>query len=143
MTICSRLANRQKAGAHTDFGGITFLLQQPGSKGLEVFYPPTESWVPVPVTPDSYVVNIGDLVQKWTAGYYRSALHRVINFGENHRYSAPFFLNGNMKLKIQPLNGSGQEFGVRDHFMWRLKTSLGKEKSKFLEKEPTAQAVAA
>ncbi|EUC39997.1 hypothetical protein COCMIDRAFT_10034 [Bipolaris oryzae ATCC 44560] len=131
------------AGAHTDFGGITFLLQQPGSKGLEVFYPPTESWVPVPVTPDSYVVNIGDLVQKWTAGYYRSALHRVINFGENHRYSAPFFLNGNMKLKIQPLNGSGQEFGVRDHFMWRLKTSLGEEKSKFLEKDRTVQAVAA
>jgi len=74
-------------GAHTDFGGITFLLQQPGSKGLQVWYPPTESWVPVPVTPDSYVVNIGDLTEKWTAGYYRSALHRVINFGEKHRYS--------------------------------------------------------
>jgi isopenicillin N synthase-like dioxygenase len=99
--------------------------------------------VPVPVTPGSYVVNIGDLVQKWTAGYYRSALHRVINFGEKHRYSAPFFLNGNMKLYIQPLNGSGQQFGVRDHFMWRLKTSLGEEKSKFLKKDTKAYAIAA
>jgi isopenicillin N synthase-like dioxygenase len=108
-----------------------------------VFYPPTQSWVPVPVTPDSYVVNIGDLVQKWTAGYYRSAVHRVINFGDKHRYSAPFFLNGNMKLMIQPLNGSGPQFGVQDHFMWRLKTSLGKEKSKFLEKDATKVTVVA
>jgi isopenicillin N synthase-like dioxygenase len=129
------LANEVPAGAHTDFGGITFLLQQPGSKGLEVFYPPTESWVSVPVTPDSFVVNIGDLVQKWTAGHYRSAVHRVINFGDKHRYSAPFFLNGNLKLEIQPLNGSGQRFGVRDHFMHRLKTSLGEEKSRFLERD--------
>jgi isopenicillin N synthase-like dioxygenase len=143
MIMLPDLTNDISVGAHTDFGGITFLLQQPGSKGLEVFYPPTESWVPVPVTPDSYVVNIGDLVQKWTAGYYRSAVHRVINFGDKHRYSAPFFLNGNMKLIIQPLNESGLPFGVRDHFMWRLKTSLGKEKSKFLEKDAAQVAVAA
>ncbi|KAF9698543.1 hypothetical protein EKO04_003891 [Ascochyta lentis] len=131
------------AGAHTDFGGITFLLQQPGSKGLEVWYPPTESWVPVPVTPDSFVVNIGDLVEKWTAGHYRSALHRVINFGEQHRYSAPFFLNGNMKLKAQALDGSGQHFGVQEHFMMRLKRSLGEEKSKFLEKDAPSLACTA
>jgi isopenicillin N synthase-like dioxygenase len=137
------LANEVPAGAHTDFGGITFLLQQPGSKGLEVFYPPTGSWVPVPVTPDSYVVNIGDLVQKWTAGHYRSAVHRVINFGDKHRYSAPFFLNGNLKLKIQPLNGAGKQFGVRDHFLSRLKTSLGEEKSKFLEGDAQSASVAA
>jgi isopenicillin N synthase-like dioxygenase len=143
VTERSKTADYGPVGAHTDFGGLTFLLQQPGSKGLEVWYPPTECWVPVPVTPDSYVVNIGDLVEKWTAGYYRSAVHRVINSGENHRYSAPFFLNGNMKLKIQPLNGSGQEFGVRDHFMYRLKSSLGIEKSKFLEKDTPISAVIA
>lgn len=134
-------ANGEPAGAHTDFGGITFLLQQPGTKGLEVWYPPAESWVPVPVTPDSYVVNIGDLVEKWTAGYYRSSLHRVINLGEQHRYSAPFFLNGNMKLEIQSLDGSGHHFGVREHFMMRLRRSLGAERSKFLEKDSTATTV--
>lgn len=134
-------ANCRPAGAHTDFGGITFLLQQPGTKGLEVWYPPAESWVPVPVTPDSYVVNIGDLVEKWTAGYYRSSLHRVINFGEQHRYSAPFFLNGNMKLETQSLDGSGHHFGVREHFMMRLRRSLGEERSKFLEKGSTAATV--
>ena len=134
-------ADSDLVGAHTDFGGITFLLQQPGSKGLQVWYPPTESWVPVPVTPDSYVVNIGDLTEKWTAGYYRSALHRVINFGEKHRYSAPFFLNGNMKMQCEALDGSGLRFGVREHFMMRLKRSLGEEKSKFLEKSKTATVV--
>ncbi|KAF2996711.1 hypothetical protein E8E13_005621 [Curvularia kusanoi] len=131
------------AGAHTDFGGITFLLQQPGTKGLEVFYPPTESWIPVPVTPGAYVVNIGDLVEKWTAGYYRSSLHRVINFGDQHRYSAPFFLNGNMKLECEALDGSGHRFGVREHFMMRLRKSLGEEKSKFLQKDKTATVVTA
>lgn len=129
-------------GAHTDFGGITFLLQQPGTKGLEVWYPPTESWVPVPVTPNSFVVNIGDLVEKWTGGYYRSAVHRVINLGEQHRYSAPFFLNGNMNMHIEALDGSGHTFGVREHFMMRLRNSLGKEKSKFLEKDASTTVAA-
>lgn len=58
----------------------------------------------MPVQAGSYVVNIGDLLEMWTAGYYRSAEHRVKNIGANHRFSAPFFYNGNVNLQITPLD---------------------------------------
>ncbi|KAI5241787.1 hypothetical protein E4T42_07924 [Aureobasidium subglaciale] len=50
------------AGAHTDFGGITLLLQQSGAPGLEVWHPQTSAWIPVLAVEDHLVVNIGDLL---------------------------------------------------------------------------------
>lgn len=120
-------------GDHTDFGGITLLLQQPDREGLEVWYPPTESWIPVPVQENSFVINIGDMIQKWTGGYYRSARHRVITQSEKHRFSVPFFFNGNMKLKIKALDGSGVETTVGEHIKQRFVETLGPKNSKFLE----------
>ncbi|TVY94074.1 2-oxoglutarate-dependent dioxygenase [Lachnellula willkommii] len=64
-------------GEHTDFGNVSVLLQEEGTEGLEVFYPPTKTWIPVPVKTNSYVINMGDMMQKWTAGYYRSALTTI------------------------------------------------------------------
>ncbi|KAL3426671.1 citrinin biosynthesis oxygenase CtnA [Phlyctema vagabunda] len=116
------------AGAHTDFGGITFLLQQPGTSGLQVLYPPTEEWIEVPVKVNSFVVNIGDLLQKWTGSYYRSAWHRVINTGDNHRYSAPFFFNGNMKLQIAPIDGAPR-VTVEEHIKGKLVESHPQRKA--------------
>ncbi|KAH8163812.1 hypothetical protein CIB48_g4439 [Xylaria polymorpha] len=54
--------------AHTDFSTITILLQQPRTRGLQVWYPPTEDWIPVPVVDDGLVINIGDLMEKFTGG---------------------------------------------------------------------------
>lgn len=106
-------------GAHTDFGGITFVLQQPGTKGLEVFYPPKEVWIPVPAKENVFVANIGDLVHMWTGKYYRSATHRVSDVGSDHRYSAPFFYNGDMDLRIYPLDGS-PSMTVEQHIRGKL-----------------------
>ncbi|KAL7626114.1 hypothetical protein AAE478_002884 [Parahypoxylon ruwenzoriense] len=107
-------------GDHTDFGGIAVLLQEMDTKGLEVWYPPTETWIPVPPKENTYVINMGDMMQKWTAGYYRSARHRVITSGTNHRYSVPWFLNGQLKLKVSALDGSGVETVVGEHIRQRL-----------------------
>lgn len=119
-------------GDHTDFGCIAILLQEPAREGLQVWYPPTETWIPVPVKEDSYVVNIGDMMQKYTAGYYRSARHRVVNSAQEHRYSVAFFLNGQLKLNVKALDGSGVETVVGEHIRQRLVETMG-ESGKALE----------
>ncbi|KAI0845068.1 putative leucoanthocyanidin dioxygenase [Daldinia vernicosa] len=113
-------------GDHTDFGCVTILLQEMGTKGLEVWYPPTETWIAVPPKENSYVINMGDMMQKWTSGYYRSARHRVITSGTNDRYSVPWFLNGQLKLKCKALDGSGVETIVGEHIRQRLIATMGK-----------------
>ncbi|KAJ5909829.1 leucoanthocyanidin dioxygenase [Penicillium tannophilum] len=113
-------------GDHTDFGCVTILLQEMGTEGLEVWYPPTETWIPVPPKEHAYVINMGDMMQKYTGGYYRSARHRVLTFTKNHRYSVPFFLNGQLKLKCTTLDGSGSETIVGEHIRGRLVETMGK-----------------
>lgn len=109
---------------------VTLLLQDMGTQGLEVWYPPTESWVPVPPKEHAYVVNMGDMMQKYTNGLYRSAHHRVVTSTENHRYSVAFFLNGQLKLRCVTLDGSGSETVVGEHIRERLVETMGKTGAK-------------
>lgn len=107
------------AGAHTDFGAITLLLQD-GHSGLQVLNQFTKEWIDVPPQADAYVVNIGDMLQAWTSGAYQSNVHRVINTSGTDRYSIPFFLDGNADCVIKPLDGSvGTEFTVEQHMLSR------------------------
>lgn len=108
------------------------MLQEEGTEGLEVFYPTTETWIPVPVKDNSYVINMGDMMQKWTAGYYRSARHRVVNHSTRPRHSVPFFFNGNLDFKCRTLDGSGVETVVGEHIRQRLIETIGGEAGKKL-----------
>ena len=45
----------------------------------------------MPPRPDCFVMNIGDLLERWTNGRFKSTLHRVVNTGRE-RYSTAFFL---------------------------------------------------
>ena len=98
------LAGQFGGGAHSDFGGVTVLLQQPGKHGLEVWHEGKETWLPVQATEDVYIINCGDMIMKWSGGQYKSAKHRVINKADSDpRLSSATFYHGDFRA-TNPLN---------------------------------------
>ncbi|KAJ5428431.1 Oxoglutarate/iron-dependent dioxygenase [Penicillium cf. griseofulvum] len=95
-------------GAHTDFGAITMLLQD-DTGGLQVWNNLTSEWVDVTPVPGAYVVNLGNMMMRWTNNRYLSNLHRVINTSGKERFSVPFFFSGNPNYTIRCLPGCDQE----------------------------------
>ena len=102
--------NQLGAGAHTDWGGIT-LLAQDDLGGLEVRNA-AGTWVAAPPVPGSFVINLGDLMARWTNGIYSSNMHRVKNTAlDRDRYSVPFFYSPRFDAVIEPVPtcvGAGQ-----------------------------------
>jgi isopenicillin N synthase-like dioxygenase len=100
------LDRQQRAGAHTDYGSLTILLPQPGSRGLEI-RDPGGNWVEVPAEPGVFVINIGDLMARWTADRWVSTLHRVVaRDNQPARQSLAFFHQPDWSAEITPLDGS-------------------------------------
>lgn len=112
---------------HTDFGAITLLLQD-SNPGLQVLH--DGEWIPVPPERDAYVVNVGDMLSKWTGNAYKSSVHRVLNQNDRDRYSIVFFHDGNLDCKLAPLDGSAPDTGkvltVEEHMLHRMAESYGK-----------------
>ena len=86
---------------HTDFGCIT-LLAQDGVGRLKVMTP-AGVWVDAPPLAGSFVMNVGDMLHRWSNGRLLSTPHRVINRSGRERYSCPFFYDPNVSAEIAPL----------------------------------------
>lgn len=89
-------------GAHTDFGTITILLQGDVA-GLQVLDNQTKEWLDVEPTPGAFVVNLGNLMMRWSNDKYISNTHRVINQSGKERYSIPVFFSGNPDFVVECL----------------------------------------
>ncbi len=86
---------------HTDYGYIT-LLAQDDVGGLEVKNKAGE-WIAAPPIPDTFVMNVGDILARWSNDRFVSTPHRVINRSGRERYSQPFFFDPAMDELIEVL----------------------------------------
>lgn len=61
-------------GAHTDYGVLTLLVTD-GTPGLQILK--EDGWHEVPPIAGCFIVNLGDMLQCWTSGKFKSTMHRV------------------------------------------------------------------
>ncbi|MBD2099801.1 isopenicillin N synthase family oxygenase [Leptolyngbya sp. FACHB-261] len=87
-------------GEHTDYGLLT-ILKQDESGGLQVKI--KSQWIAAPPIPNSFVCNIGDMLDRMTGGQYLSTPHRVQNTAGRDRLSFPFFFDPNFNAEVQPI----------------------------------------
>ncbi|HEX9818662.1 MAG TPA: 2OG-Fe(II) oxygenase family protein [Methylomirabilota bacterium] len=83
---------------HTDANFLTFLAQT-DVPGLQLRLPSGE-WLDVPYVPDSYAVNAGDMMHRWTNGRFKSTPHRALPPVGRPRYAIPFFLGPHIDTVI-------------------------------------------
>lgn len=100
-------AGQIRAGAHSDYGSLTLLATEDKPGGLQVCNAAGE-WRDVPIVPGAYIVNIGDLMARWTNDRWVSTLHRVVNPPADagaaaRRLSLVFFHNPDFDARIESL----------------------------------------
>lgn len=88
-------------GAHTDYECFT-LLYQTNQTALQILNKDNK-WINAIPIDNTFVVNIGDLMQRWTNDLFKSTIHRVINQNQTERYSIPVFFGPNYFTQIKPL----------------------------------------
>jgi isopenicillin N synthase-like dioxygenase len=101
-----------RAGAHTDYGLLTILNGENVPGGLQV-ETRGGAWIDVETEPGSFVINIGDLLMRWTNDRWVSNTHRVVNppaseAARAKRLSIAFFQHPNYDARIECIAPPGQ-----------------------------------
>ena len=86
---------------HTDYGCLT-LVYQANVGGLEV-YGRNREWILAHRIDDTFVVNVGDLLARWTNDRFRSTPHRVVNRSGEERLSLAVFVDPDDATRIEPV----------------------------------------
>ncbi|WP_183855434.1 isopenicillin N synthase family dioxygenase [Prosthecomicrobium pneumaticum] len=95
---------QMRYGEHHDYGALTILRQDSAPGGLEI-KDRDGVWKEAGVVPDSFVINVGDLMARWTNNRWRSTLHRVSNpdrglTGSTRRLSLVAFTGPNEHAEV-------------------------------------------
>ena len=102
-------AMQWSAAPHTDYGFIT-LLAQDVLPGLEV-RDAAGQWRPAPPQPDTFVLNVADMLERMSDGRWPSSAHRVRNTGDSARFSIPYFFDPHIDCRIERLPGVAARTG--------------------------------
>ncbi len=117
---------QMRIGEHSDYGTITLLWQINDVPGLQV-QDLGGVWHPVPYAENGVVVNIGDLLQRWTNDYFVSTKHRVVNTHiDQTRYSMPHFVDptpGTIVSNLRAEDAKYDPIESKAYLMWRLAQS--------------------
>lgn len=93
--------SNQGVGAHKDSGFLAILLQDT-TAGLQV--EGEDGWIDAPPIPDTFVVNIGEILELASNGYLRANVHRVVSPPEgSDRLSVAFFLGARLEATVPVL----------------------------------------
>lgn len=98
------LPGQLRTGAHTDYGAMTILAATDAEGGLEVRMP-DGAWAGVRPKIGEFVVNLGDMMARWTNDRWASTLHRVVNpplgMAQSRRLSIGMFVHPNYDQRIE------------------------------------------
>jgi len=94
---------------HKDTDALTLLFPDPVG-GLWLQPRANEDWIEVVAPPNTMVVNIGDLLELWSGGYFVSTPHKVVNASGKQRYSFPFFMVPRHDVVVEPIIKCQQGF---------------------------------
>ena len=93
-----------RRGGHTDYGAFTIISVEQ-IPGLQISV--DGEWRDVPLIPDAFVVNLGDLMARWTNDRWVSTLHRVVipegDDATRDRVSVPFFFQPSFGAVIETI----------------------------------------
>ena len=115
--------------AHTDFSMLTVLCQD-AVGGLQLQRPNGE-WVEVPPVAETFVVNVGDLLNRWSNHRFRSTPHRVLNTSSRERLSLVLAYDPNFETVVDPRafcrdNETlvGEKTTCGDYLLWRFEKAF-------------------
>lgn len=121
------------AAAHTDINAFT-LLPKATAEGLEVC-DDQGNWIPVFIKEDAMIVNVGDFIEIFSNGYFRSSLHRVMapKNRQTDRYSCVHFVHPRGDSELYPLSSWIEKTGgkakyiraTRNEMLWERLADLG------------------
>lgn len=98
-------------GAHSDYGCVTLLLSDSTKGALQAWVEPEGEegrWVDVDPVEGAVVVNIGDMMERWSGGKWKATRHRVVHKAPGYRVSVPFFFEPNWDAKVPGKKGKGE-----------------------------------
>jgi isopenicillin N synthase-like dioxygenase len=114
---------------HTDFGVLTVLCQDM-TGGLQIQDLDGE-WFHAPPLEGTIIVNVADLLSRWTGGEYKSTPHRVVNSSGKERISIVFAFDPNPETIIDPnevfkgkYGGTEKPITCGDYLTWRFKKAF-------------------
>ena len=116
-----------RGGAHTDYGSITLLYRFDDISALQIYDDWHDVWVTVPLVENSIVLNVADMLARWSNDTLKSTPHRVVNVDmDRTRYSMPYFVDPGRDVIIKNLTSRPDKYppiSAYEYLKWRLAQS--------------------